>query len=146
MKTNNLRQLAIFSLTLLLIPYFMVSCNQNSNSANTVIAEKLDSLFTARYGENTPGGTVLIMKGNDVVFEKSYGVANYDTNLNIDANTFFNIASVSKQFTAMAILKLQEEGKLSLEDNVKKYFPEFKADFFERIQIKHLLSQSFYHL
>ena len=141
MKINNLTQKILFLLIVLSIPYFMVSCNQNSNNAKEVVAQKLDSLFTARYGENTPGGTVLIMKGEDVIFEKSYGVANYATDLKIDANTFFNIASVSKQFTAMAILKLHQEGKLSIEDNVKKYFPEFKAEFFERIQIKHLLSQ-----
>lgn len=141
MKTNNLAPKGLFLLTTLLISCLMISCNGNKKSANQIIAEKLDSLFTARYGENTPGGTVYIMKGDETVFKKDYGVANYDTDLKIDANTFFNIASVSKQFTAMAILKLHEEGKLSIEDNIKKYFPEFKADFFERIKIKHLLSQ-----
>ena len=141
MKTNNLAPKGLFLLTTLLISCLMISCNGNKKSANQIIAEKLDSLFTARYGENTPGGTVYIMKGDETVFKKDYGVANYDTDLKIDANTFFNIASVSKQFTAGAILKLHEDGKLSIEDNVKKYFPEFKADFFERIKIKHLLSQ-----
>ncbi len=141
MKINYLRQKASFLLTTLLISFLMASCNENSKTANRMVAEKLDSLFTARYGENTPGGTVFIMKGDQTIFQKDYGVANYDTDLKIDSNTFFNIASVSKQFTAMAILKLHEEGKLSIEDNVKKYFPEFKADFFERIKIRHLLSQ-----
>ncbi len=141
MKINYLRQKATFLLTTLLISCLMVSCNENSKTASQMVAEKLDSLFSARYGENTPGGTVFIMKGDETIYQKNYGIANYDTDLKIDTNTFFNIASVSKQFTAMAILKLHEEGKLSIEDNVKKYFPEFKADFFERIKIKHLLSQ-----
>ena len=141
MKNNNLPLNSTILFIILSIPFFMSSCNENSTIAKQAVAEKLDSLFTARYGENTPGGAVFIMKGNETVFEKSYGIANYDTKLKIDSNTFFNIASVSKQFTAMALLKLHEEGKLSIEDNVKKYFPEFKAEFFERIKIKHLLSQ-----
>ena len=141
MKTNNLAPKGLFLLTTLLISCLMISCNGNKKSANQITAKNRDSMFTARYGENTPGGTVYIMKGDETVFKKDYGVANYDTDLKIDANTFFNIASVSKQFTAMAILKLHEEGQLRIEDNVKKYFPEFKADFFERIKIKHLLSQ-----
>ena len=124
----------------------MQSCNEKKN-ATDVVAERLDSLFTARYsiienGENIPGGSVYILKGDTVIFEKSYGVADLNTGAAIDGNTFFNIASVSKQFTAMAILQLHEEEKLSLEDDMSKYFPEFKADFFKRIKIKHLLSHS----
>ncbi len=142
MKINYLNLKQTVLLITLLIPVFMVSCNQNSKTANDILAEKLDSLFAQRYGEGTPGGSAIILKGNDVVYEKSWGVANYKTNATIDSNTFFNIASVSKQFTAMAILKLHEEGKLSIEDNVKQYFPEFKADFFKKIKIKHLLSHS----
>ncbi len=142
MSINYLSLKQTVLLIILLIPVFMVSCNQNSKTANDILAEKLDSLFAQRYSENTPGGSALILKGNDVVYEKSWGVANYKTNAKIDSNTFFNIASVSKQFTAMAILKLHEEGKLSIEDNVKQYFPEFKADFFKKIKIKHLLAHS----
>lgn len=141
MKTTILHLKHTVLLITLLIPVFMASCKGNSKSAKEIIAEKLDSLFTARYGQNTPGGAALILKGDEIIYDKSYGIANYKTNAKIDDNTFFNIASVSKQFTAMAILKLHEEGKLSIEDNVKKYFPDFKADFFERIKIKHLLSQ-----
>ncbi len=142
MKINKLHLKQSVLLLTLLIPVLMVSCNQNTPTANEVIAAKLDSLFASHYGENTPGASVLILKGNDVIYSNSYGVANYENNTRIDSNTFFNIASVSKQFTAMAILKLHEEGKLSIEDNVKQYFPEFKADFFERIKIKHLLAHS----
>ena len=73
MKTNNLAPKGLFLLTTLLISCLMISCNGNKKSANQIIAEKLDSLFTARYGENTPGGTVYIMKGDETVFKKDYG-------------------------------------------------------------------------
>lgn len=141
MKIKNLTKRAAIILAVLLTPFFMMSCNQNSSNPNEIAAQKIDSLFNSLYNEGEPGGSVMIMKGDEVFFAKSYGIADMETKAPIDANTFFNIASVSKQFTAMAILKLHQEGKLSLEDNIKKYFPEFKGDFFERIQIKHLLSQ-----
>ena len=141
MKIKNLTKRAAIILAVLLTPFFMMSCNQNSSNPNEIAAQKIDSLFNSLYNEGEPGGSVMIMKGDEVFFAKSYGIADMETKAPIDANTFFNIASVSKQFTAMAILKLHQEGKLSLEDNIKKYFPDFKGDFFERIQIKHLLSQ-----
>lgn len=141
MKISNLTKRAAIILAVLLTPFFMMSCNQNSSNPKEIAAQKIDSLFNSLYNEGEPGGTVMIMKGDEVFFAKSYGIADMETKAPIDANTFFNIASVSKQFTAMAILKLHQEGKLSIEDNIKKYFPEFKGEFFERIQIKHLLSQ-----
>lgn len=125
---------------------FMQSCN-GQKTATDFAVEKIDSLFNNRYAtiennENRPGGAVYILKGDTVIFDKGYGIADLATGSPIDGNTFFNIASVSKQFTAMAILQLQEEGKLSVEDALSKYFPDFKADFFKRIKIKHLLSHS----
>ena len=70
----------------------MQSCNEKKN-ATDVVAERLDSLFTARYsiienGENIPGGSVYILKGDTVIFEKSYGVADLNTGAAIDGNTF----------------------------------------------------------
>jgi Beta-lactamase class C and other penicillin binding proteins len=136
-------------LSAIIITNTMNSCKNNRSQTQTAI-EAIDSLFKARYAINGdtsiirdyPGGAVLIMKGDSIIFDKGYGKANYKTNEAIDGNTFFNIASVSKQFTATAILKLQEEGKLNIQDSIKKYFPEFKADFFNKIKIKHLMSHS----
>lgn len=117
----------------------MVSCTP---SPDKEAAAKLDKLCTSLFPADEPGAAVLVMRGDDILFDKGYGIADIDTKKPIDGNTFFNIASVSKQFTAVAILQLAEEGKLSLEDSVSKYFPEFKADFWKDIQIKHLLSHS----
>ena len=125
---------------LLLIPLtLMVSCKNNPEKEQVA---KLDQLCSTLFPADEPGAAVLVLKGDDIVFDKGYGVADLDTKVPIDGNTFFNIASVSKQFTAVAILELAEEGKLSLEDPVSKYFPEFKAPFWKDIQIKHLLAHS----
>ena len=94
------------------------------------------------FPEQEPGAAVLIMQGNDIVFDKGYGIADINTKKPIDGNTFFNIASVSKQFTATAILQLAEKGKIALEDPVNKYYPEFKQDFWKGIKIKQRLSHS----
>lgn len=145
LHTNNLNKLHlnVFSLFILLnFTVIMFSCHHVKETPAKAALEKVDSLFTARYYEGEPGGAVLIMKGDSILFDKGYGLADLQTKTPIDGNTFFNIASVSKQFTATAILKLAAEGKLNLDDPVKKYFPEFKADFFNKITIKHLLSHS----
>ena len=124
---------------LLITLTMVISCKQSPEKEQIA---KLDRLCTSLFPTDEPGAAVLIMKGDDIIFDKGYGIADIDTKVPIDGNTFFNIASVSKQFTAVAILQLAEAGKLSLEDPVSKYFPEFKADFWKDIQIKHLLSHS----
>jgi len=123
-----------------LIPLIMLtSC---SNNPDREAAEKLDKLCASLFPADEPGAAVLVLRGDDIIFDKGYGIADINTRKAIDGNTFFNIASVSKQFTAVAILQLAEQGKLSLEDPVSKYFPEYKADFWKDIRIKHLLSHS----
>ena len=104
--------------------------------------KKIDELCGRLFPENEPGAAVLIMQKNRIVFDKGYGIADINSRKPIDGDTFFNIASVSKQFTAVAILQLAEQGKLSLDDPVIKYYPEFKASFWKDIRIKHLLSHS----
>lgn len=123
--------LASFSLLIL------NSCMENNN-----LNSSIDSIFKEEYKNNEPGAAVLIMKDDSVVFSKGYGIADMSTMKKIDDNTFFNIASVSKQFSAIATLMLHEEGKLSIEDSIVKWFPDFKADIFQKIKIKHLLSHT----
>jgi CubicO group peptidase (beta-lactamase class C family) len=130
---KQLTFLFLISLTML------ASCRQNPEKE---AIEKLDKLCSTLFPADEPGAAVLVMKGDKVLFDKGYGIADIETKVPIDGNTFFNIASVSKQFTAVAILQLAEAGKLSLEDPVSKYFPDFKASFWKDIQIKHLLSHS----
>ncbi|OFY45036.1 MAG: hypothetical protein A2X18_13945 [Bacteroidetes bacterium GWF2_40_14] len=120
----------------------MQSCSSDIKDSDTTALKQVDSLFRSLYPENEPGAAVLIMKGDSIIFEQGYGIADMDNLTPIDGNIFFNIASVSKQFSAVAIIMLAEEGKLSLDDSVKKWFPNIKADFFNKITIRHLLSHT----
>jgi len=127
---------------LTIIAVIMQSCSSEEKIKNKIALLQIDSMFTTMYPSNEPGAEVLILKGDSIIFEKGYGIADMDSLTPINENTFFNIASVSKQFSGVALMMLAEEGKLSLDDNVKKWFPDFKADFFNKITLRHLLSHS----
>uniref|UniRef100_UPI0040492B4D serine hydrolase domain-containing protein n=2 Tax=Flavobacterium sp. TaxID=239 RepID=UPI0040492B4D len=99
--------------------------------------ELLDSLFTALEAKKAFNGNVLIAEQGNVIFEKSYGLADEATKRPLNATTIFELASVSKQFTAMGIVLLQKKGKLKYDDLVSKYIPEL--DFYGPITVRHLL-------
>ena len=127
----------------------MISCSSPAPTKDEIAVQKLDSLFTERYSpQPNPGGTVLIMKGDSVLYQNSWGIADTELNTTIDANTFFNIASVSKQFTAVAIMKLHQEGKLDIyksiydvAPSVNKFLPKKKKPFSD-IRIVDLMAHS----
>ncbi|WP_109098855.1 serine hydrolase [Aquimarina sp. AU58] len=100
--------------------------------------QKIDSLFTSWNFPNHPGGSIMVVKNNKTIFSKAYGLASIEYNVTNSTNTLFNIGSISKQFTAMGIVLLEEQNKLSFEDDVRKHLPEL-PDFGETITIRHLL-------
>ena len=115
----------------------LTACSQSNDPIKTI-----DEMFTGIFPEGEPGAAVLIMQGDDIIFDKGYGIADINTKAPIDGETFFNIASISKQFTSTALMQLAEQGKISLDDPVSKYFPDYKADFWNKITIGHLLSHT----
>lgn len=86
---------------------------------------KIDSLFKQFNSPNTPGASIGIIKDGSIAYLHSYGMADLEHNIAISDSTLFYIGSVSKQFTAMCILLLEEQGKLKLDDHVQKYLPDF---------------------
>jgi CubicO group peptidase (beta-lactamase class C family) len=82
-------------------------------------------------------GNVLVAKNGEVLFKKSFGLADYNANIPLNDSTIFELASVSKQFTAMGILLLEEKGKLSLQDSLRKFFPELP---YSGITLHHMLT------
>jgi len=106
-------------------------------------AMDLDSLFKTWFKPGEPGGAVLLVKDNKVVYEKGFGVAAIDTREPITGKTLFNIGSISKTFVAYGILQLAKEGRLSLEDDLYKYFPDFaNKKIAKQVKIYHLLTHS----
>lgn len=127
------------ALTFLFIA-MVTSCVSSSNDRQVV--RQMDALFTPLWPDDAPGAAVLVLKGSEVVFQKGYGLATLHPDTPVQPSTFFCIASVSKQFAAVAIMKLAQAGKLSLDDPVSKWFPQFRAPFFSRITLRHLLSHT----
>lgn len=84
-------------------------------------------------------GAVLVAKNGQVLYQNAFGYANYDTKAPLTLNSMFELASVSKQFTAMSILLLKEQGKLSLSDTLRKFFPELP---YTGITIQQLLTHT----
>lgn len=123
----------------------LTSCTVNKEVAKTkpALSEKgmkLDTLFSELYEKGSFNGNVLVAESGNIVFEKSYGLANEQSNVPLNHNTVFELASVSKQFTAMGIVQLEKEGKLSYEDEVSKYIPELKD--YKGITVKNLLNHT----
>ena len=102
---------------------------------------KVDSLMSTILPAGGPGAAVAVIREGRVVHQKGYGLADIDTKLPITASTTFDLASVSKQFTAMAIMMLAERGKLSYEDPLTKFFPDFPA-YGAKITVRHLLNHT----
>jgi CubicO group peptidase (beta-lactamase class C family) len=101
----------------------------------------LDALMQKTFSPNEAGGALLVSVGGKIVYEKGYGLANMEGKTSIDARTNFRMASVSKQFTAMAILLLEKQGKLSFEDDLRTFFPYF-APVGSHITLRHLLTHT----
>ncbi|MCC9071245.1 beta-lactamase family protein [Flavobacterium sp. F-65] len=104
------------------------------------IATNLAKYMQAQVDINNFSGTVIVTKNGSVLLKKAYGLADYEWNIKNTVDTKFQLASVTKQFTATAILQLVEQGKLSLDDKLSKFFPDYpKADI---VTIHMLLSHS----
>jgi CubicO group peptidase (beta-lactamase class C family) len=86
-------------------------------------------------------GSVLVAKNGKVIFSKGYGMADLEWNVANSSTTRFNIASMTKQFTAASILLLEERGKLRTDDPIKKFFPDAPASW-DKITIYHLLTHT----
>lgn len=102
---------------------------------------RVDTLFAKWNNLSSPGAAVAVVKDGMVVYRKGFGCAQLEYGVPITPSTVFHVASVSKQFTAMAITMLEEEGKLSASDDIRKYLPEM-ADFGKTITIRHLLNHT----
>lgn len=106
-----------------------------------VAVQSIDSLFSSYNSEESAGAAIVVVKNGKVIYNKGYGMANLELKVPIATSTVFDLASVSKQFAAFSILLLEQEGKLSLEDDIRKYIPEMH-DFGKKITILHLLNHT----
>lgn len=102
------------------------------------LTKKVDSIFAEYDKTNSPGCALAILKDGKIIYKRGYGMSNMEYNIAISPSSIFHVASVSKQFAAAAIIRLSLEGKLSLNDDIRKYIPEV-PDFGHTITFNNLL-------
>lgn len=102
---------------------------------------QIDSLLSAQFSSHEPGVVALVAHEGEVIYRKATGMANMELQIPLQPRHVFRIASITKQFTAIAILTLVEEGKLSLDDDIRTYIKEFQPEG-PAITIEHLLTHT----
>src|SRR5580765_8927182 len=95
-----------------------------STNAQEKQAKAVDEIFADLAKEGSPGCALAVARAGKIIYEKGYGLANIEQNVDITPQSIFDIGSTSKQFTAASILLLEKQGKLSVNDDVRKYIPE----------------------
>jgi CubicO group peptidase (beta-lactamase class C family) len=101
-------------------------------------ASQVDELFTVFDSDSRPGVAVAVIQNGEIVYQKGFGMADLERSVPITPESVFEIGSISKQFTAMCIMLLENDGKLSLDDNIRKYIPEM-PEYERQITLRHLL-------
>ena len=107
----------------------------------TTKPEMVDQVFTAWDNNDSPGASVAVMQNGKIIYKNAYGMANLEYDIPITENSIFHVASISKQFSVFSILLLESEGKLSIDDDVRKYIPEL-PDFGHKITLHHLAAHT----
>jgi CubicO group peptidase (beta-lactamase class C family) len=104
-------------------------------------AKEIDAIFQEVNRPDSPGAATAVIEQGKLAYQKGYGSANLEYNIPIGPDTIFHVASVSKQFTAMAVVLLERDGKLSIDDDVHKYLPEL-PDYSQKITLRNLLQHT----
>jgi CubicO group peptidase (beta-lactamase class C family) len=141
----NLRKLWIQYTPMKNLPLFFLSilclagCSSPEKKAADPLGASIDSVMQSLVDTARFNGNVLVARDGEVIYKKSFGYANFYTGEMLNDSSMFDLASLSKAFTAMAIMMLKEQGKLSYEDDVTKYLPELP---YKGMTIRHFLTHT----
>lgn len=123
---------------LLIVALVSIATGQEMKDART---EQVDKIFAGWDKKDSPGCALAIIKDGRIIYKRGYGMAHLEQNSPITSTTIFDTGSVSKQFTAMSVLLLAEQGKISLDDDIRKYLPEM-PQYESVITIRHLVNHT----
>ncbi len=126
-----MRNLVLFFIIVLLF----AGCRKNAN-----MKQSIDSIFS-EFDDTTPGASVAVVKNNDIIYQRGFGLAELKLKREILPKTNFRLASITKQFTALSIMMLEDEKKLSFQDTLQKFFPDFPS-YASKITIKNILQHT----
>ena len=109
--------------------------------ADKKLAGEIDQVMREIYKPGEPGAAVIVRRGGQTIFRKGYGLADLELGVRVEPDMIFRLGSITKQFTAIAILMLAEQGKLSLQDGIGTYLPTFPTGD-KKVTIEHLLTHT----
>ncbi|MEB2778647.1 serine hydrolase [Algoriphagus sp. D3-2-R+10] len=139
---NLIKMIGIKKIFLFLLIFtFQETFAQDLSKKEKKSIARIESYLSKEFPANEPGAIILIAKKGVIIYKKPFGLSNLETKEILDLKDVLPIASMTKQFTAVSILKLAEENKLSLTDSIQKYIPEFPSKKY-KITIENLLAQT----
>jgi len=112
-------------LILTITAVFILRCNESTKVYDSPLVQSIESIALTYIKPDGPGISLLVMKNGNEVIRRGYGLASLELKVQNDPNMIYRIGSLTKQFTATAILKLEEDGELKIKDDIRKYIPEY---------------------
>jgi len=111
------------------------------SAGDDALAKKIDAVMTEVYHPGGPGAAIIIRKDGKTIFRKGYALADLELGVSVEPDMVFRLGSITKQFTAVSILMLAEQGKLGLQDEITKFLPDYPTQG-RRITVEHLLTHT----
>lgn len=125
----------------LTITFLLMIASFDADAASRQELRDAMAYLDQAYEADEPGGAIIVVEKGEVILREGYGLANMELNVPITPESVFRIGSITKQFTATAIMMLQEQGKLSVTDSISQYLPDYPTHGHE-ITIEHLLTHT----
>ncbi len=110
-------------------------------AAEETLAARIDAVMAEVYKPGDPGAAIIVRKDGRTIFRKGYGMADLELGVPVDPGMVFRLGSITKQFTAVAVLLLAQEGQLGLQDEITKFLPDYPTQG-KRITVEHLLTHT----
>src|SRR3974377_2330673 len=120
---------------------FLVTGLSAAQTVTSSDISKIDQIFSDYAKPDSPGCSLAVSRSGAIAYEHGYGMASLELAVPITPQTVFDIGSTSKQFTAFSILLLQQQGKLSVDDDIRKFVPEI-PDYGTKITLRHLMTHT----
>jgi CubicO group peptidase (beta-lactamase class C family) len=135
-----LKRRALPTLAALLI-LLTVQAHAQAAARDEQVVREIDALLSKAYPPDEPGAAVIVVKGGKTILRKGYGMADMELGVKVEPDMVFRLGSITKQFTAAAVLMLAEQGKLSLSDDLTKFFPDYPSKG-RAVTVEHLLTHT----
>jgi CubicO group peptidase (beta-lactamase class C family) len=140
-KFNNKSNLKMKKIFLLLAFCLLANLDFAQQKDDKQLTADFDKMLSAQFKTNETGATALVSRKGQIIYKKAFGMANLEYNIPMKVDNIFRIGSITKQFTAVAILQLMEQGKLNLQDSITKFIPDYPTHG-HKITIEHLLTHT----